>query len=113
MSPPGFFRRLIALCRKESLQIFRDPSSNIIAFALPIVMLLIFGYGINLDSSGLRVGVVLEDTSPEARLFAASLYGSPYLQVSSSLSRTEMARELAEGRVRGFVIIAQDFAEKL
>ena len=107
------FRRLFALCRKETLQILRDPSSNIIAFVLPVVMLFIFGYGINLDSSGLRVGLVLEDTSPEARHFADSLYGSAYFRVSTALNRAAMAQSLTEGRVRGFVVIPQDFAEKL
>lgn len=106
-------RRLIALCRKETLQILRDPSSNIIAFILPIVMLLIFGYGINLDSKGLRVGLVLEDSSPEARRFADSLYGSPYLRITTSRSRAELSQALVKGRVRGFVVIPQDFAEKL
>jgi ABC-2 type transport system permease protein len=106
-------RRLLALCRKETYQILRDPSSNIIAFALPILMLLIFGYGINLDSKGLRIGIVFEDFSPEASLFAASLYGSPYLNISASRSRAEMAQALTEGRVRGYVIVAQDFSEKL
>ncbi len=106
-------RRLLALCRKETLQILRDPSSNIIAFILPVVMLLIFGYGINLDSQGLRVGLVLEDTSVEARLFADSLYGSPYLRVTTTQNRAEMARALVKGEVRGFVVLPQDFAEKL
>ncbi len=109
----GFRRRLWALCRKETLQILRDPSSNIIAFLLPVVMLFIFGYGINLDSAGLRLGLVLEDSSPEAVLFADSLRGSPYLRVVAGRTRQEMARQLAEGRVRGFVVIPQDFAEKL
>ncbi|HWH70751.1 MAG TPA: ABC transporter permease, partial [Candidatus Sulfotelmatobacter sp.] len=108
-----FLRRLLALSRKETLQILRDPSSNIIAFLLPVVMLFIFGYGINLDTSGLRVGLVLEDTSPEARLFAASLYGSPYLQVTASQNRAAMAQAMSEGRVRGFVVVPQDFTEKL
>jgi ABC-2 type transport system permease protein len=108
-----FFRRLFALCRKETLQILRDPSSNIIAFLLPVVMLFIFGYGINLDSSGLRVGLVLEDTSPEARHFADSLYGSAYFRITAVLNRAAMARTMTEGRVRGFVVIPQDFTEKL
>jgi ABC-2 type transport system permease protein len=108
-----FLRRLLALCKKETYQILRDPSSNIISFILPIVMLLIFGYGINLDSSGLRVGLVLEDTGPEARLFAASLYGSPYLRISGSQNRGEMAKALTLGQVRGFVVIPQDFSDKL
>src|SRR5690348_9017446 len=113
MSTPISLRRLLALCRKETYQILRDPSSNIIAFALPIVMLLIFGYGINLDSSGLRVGLVLEDSGPEARLFAASLYGSPYLNIRTGRNRAEVGHELLLGRVRGFVVVPQDFAAKL
>jgi ABC-2 type transport system permease protein len=110
---PGFLRRLIALCRKETYQILRDPSSNIIAFGLPVVLLLIFGYGINLDSSGLRIGLVLEDSSSQARHFADSLFGTPYLEVRVGATRAEMARIMAEGRVRGFVVVPQDFSEKL
>src|SRR5580765_5691775 len=113
MNIPASLRRLIALCRKETLQILRDPSSNIIAFALPVIMLFIFGYGINLDSSGLRVGLVMEDTSPEARHFADSLYGSAYLKIIPGENRARMGQAMIEGRVRGFVVIPQDFADKL
>lgn len=113
MLKPGFLRRLFALSRKETLQILRDPSSNLIAFVLPVVLLLIFGYGINLDSRGLRVGIVIEDPGPEAQLFAESLYRSPYFRVTPGLSRAAMADRLVEGHVRGFVVIGPDFAEKL
>ena len=106
-------RRLRALCRKESWQILRDPSSNIIAFVLPVVMLLIFGYGINLDSTAVNLGLVLEDQSPEARHFADSLHGSPYLRVTTARTRAEIERALIEGRVRGFVVVPVDFTEKL
>ncbi|HOW67684.1 MAG TPA: ABC transporter permease [Candidatus Paceibacterota bacterium] len=109
----GSLRRLGALCRKETLQIVRDPSSNLIAFVLPIVMLFIFGYGINFDTSALKVGLVLEDISPEARHFAESLYGSPYLDVLTGSDRAAMGQALTEGRVRGFIVISPDFAEKL
>src|SRR5690349_16622703 len=98
MRTPGFLRRLLALCRKETYQILRDPSSNIIAFVLPVVLLFIFGYGINLDTSALRIGLVLEDSSPQARLFAASLLGTPYLSVSVGRSESEMAEALTRGR---------------
>ncbi|MGZ4956003.1 MAG: ABC transporter permease, partial [Methylobacter sp.] len=94
-------------------QILRDPSSNIIAFILPVLLLLIFGYGINLDSTALRIGLVLEDTSPDARHFADNLYGSPYLQVTTGLNREEMEQAMTAGRVRGFVVVQVDFAEKL
>ena len=109
----GSLRRLVALCRKESLQIVRDPSSILIAFVLPVVLLFIFGYGINLDSTALRVGLVMEDQGPEARDFAASLAGSPYLRVIPAETRREAGHALTRGRVRGFVIIPPDFSENL
>jgi hypothetical protein len=54
------WRRVRALCVKETRQIVRDPSSWLIAVVIPLLLLFIFGYGINLDSSRLRVGVLLE-----------------------------------------------------
>ncbi len=113
MNAPLSLRRLRALCRKETRQILRDPSSILIAFVLPLVMLFIFGYGINLDSTAVNLGLVLEDKSPEARRFAENLYGSPYLNVIAGGTRTEMERAMTGGRVRGFVVVPVDFAEKL
>ncbi len=107
------WRRLRALCRKETLQILRDPSSHIIAFLLPVLLLFIFGYGVNLDSTALQVGLVLEDTGPEARHFAENLYGSPYLQITTGLNRQEMEHTMTIGRVKGYVVIPEDFTEKL
>jgi len=113
MSTSISFRRLRALCQKETRQILRDPSSNLIAFVLPVVMLFIFGYGINLDSNVVNIGLVLEDKSPEARRFADSLFGSPYFVVRTVETREEVKRELTDGRVRGFVVVPIDFSEKL
>ncbi|EIC28789.1 MULTISPECIES: ABC transporter permease [Methylomicrobium] len=113
MKSPVSFRRLYALCRKETWQILRDPSSNLIAFVLPVVMLFIFGYGINLDSTAVNIGLVLEDASPEARHFADNLYGSRYFVVHPAETQAEIGQALTEGRVRGFVVVPADFAEKL
>ena len=113
MKSPVSFRRLRALCRKETWQILRDPSSNLIAFVLPVVMLLIFGYGINLDSTAVNVGLVLEDKSPEARRFADNLYGSPYFVVHTAETRAQIEQALTDGKVRGFVVVPVDFSEKI
>ncbi len=106
-------RRLAALCRKESFQIVRDPSSIVIAFLLPVVLLMIFGYGVNLDSSRLRIGLLNEDSGPDAALFAASLAASPYFEPHPSSSRAELARWLTAGDVRGIVILQSDFGARL
>ena len=113
MKSPVSFRRLRALCRKETWQILRDPSSNLIAFVLPVVMLFIFGYGINLDSTAVDVGLVLEDQSPEARRFADNLYGSPYFVIHTAETRARIEQALTDGEVRGFVVVPVDFSEKV
>ena len=107
------WRRLGALCRKESFQIVRDPSSILIAFVLPVVLLMIYGYGINLDASRIRVGFLNEDSGPDAALFAATLAASPYFEPRPSTSRAELARWLTAGDVRGIVILQSDFGARL
>ena len=44
-------RRLVALLTKETLQVMRDPSTFLIAFVLPMILLFLFGYGVSLDTS--------------------------------------------------------------
>ena len=45
-----FSIRLWALTKKEILQLLRDPSSIIIAFVLPAMLLFLFGYGLSFDA---------------------------------------------------------------
>ena len=107
------WRRLRALCWKETLQIFRDPSSILIAFFMPVLMLFIFGYGINLDSSRLRIGLRSEDMGKDAASFANALSGSPWLDVHHYESRAALERAIVDSQIRGFVVIPQDFSKKL
>lgn len=103
------FRRLLALCRKETYQIVRDPSSILIAFVLPVMLIFLFGYGINLDVSRVKVGVLRLDEGPVAVSFEQSLFGSPSFAVHEVKSREQLMGELAQGEIRGAVIIQNDF----
>ena len=106
----GFSRtRLAALCLKEARQILRDPSSAIIAFIQPMLLLFIFGYGINLDMDHLRLGLCDEDGGPAAAEFTAQLTGSPYFEVTSA-GRRQLDRMLENGDIRGYVVLARDFS---
>lgn len=111
MAGPFSNRRFLALCRKETLQIARDPSSLLISVVLPLVMLVIFGFGLNLDANRVRVGLVLEDTGDEAREFVSGLAGSRYFALVSG-SRSEMTQALVDGKVRGLLILASDFGRQ-
>ncbi|SFR01783.1 MULTISPECIES: ABC transporter permease [unclassified Enterobacter] len=106
-------RRVRALCVKETRQIVRDPSSWLIAFVIPLLLLFIFGYGINLDSSKLRVGVLVEQRSEEALDFTHALTGSPYIDATISDSRPQLVEMMQAGRIRGLIVIPPDFAQKM
>ena len=106
-------RLLVALCRKETFQITRDPSSIIIAFVLPIVLLIIFGYGVNLDATRVRVGVLVEDGGSEASSLARTLAASPYLETRFAGSRAELDRWLDTGAIRGMAVIPSDFGTRV
>lgn len=106
------WRRLKALCIKESFQILRDPSSGIMAFILPMMLLVIFGYGINLDATSMRLGLCVESTGQPATEFAAHLTGTPYFEIQPG-TRPELDTLLAEGAIRGYVILATDFSRAM
>ena len=65
-------RRLKSLVKKEAWQIIRDPSSIAIAFVLPMVLLLIFGYGVSLDATHVPIALVVENPSPQTIRFTAA-----------------------------------------
>ncbi|SMB27308.1 putative transporter subunit: permease component of ABC superfamily [Serratia proteamaculans] len=110
----GFsWRRLRALCLKETRQILRDPSSGLIAFVIPLMLLFIFGYGINLDSSKLRLGILMEQQSEEARDLANAFAGSPYIEPTISDNRQQLIQLMQAGRIRGLVVIPNDFAQRM
>lgn len=106
-------RRLMALARKESLQALRDPSTLLIAFVLPVVLLFLFAYAVSLDVRKVRLGVVVESPSAAAQALAAAFAGTRYLDVSFAHDRREVAGKMVSGALRGFVVIPQDFAQRL
>ncbi|HEQ1858787.1 TPA: ABC transporter permease [Providencia alcalifaciens] len=110
----GFsWRRLKALCWKESKQIIRDPSSALIAIVIPLMLLFIFGYGINLDSSKLRVGILMDQQSQPARELVDTFTGSPFIDATISDNRNLLINKMQAGEIRGIVVIPVNFAEQL
>ena len=102
--------RFAALVRKESYQIVRDPSSILIAFVLPLILLFLFGYGVSLDATRTRVGLAIEDPSPLTRDIAASFQASGYFEVRQGHDRREFEEDLIVGRIRGIIVIPSTFA---
>jgi ABC-2 type transport system permease protein len=106
-------RRVAGLIRKESLQILRDPSSFLIAGVLPLLLLFIFGFGVTLDLRRVPVGVVIEQSTPEADSFLASVRNSRFFDVVVVRHRWEVESDLVSGRLKGVIVLAADFSDRL
>ncbi|NIA15093.1 MAG: ABC transporter permease [Nitrospiraceae bacterium] len=105
--------RLAGLIRKETLQILRDPSSISIAFVLPAILLLLFGYGISLDATNVPVALVIENPTTETSSFAASLVNSSYFAAAIMRDRHAAEEALIAGNAAAIVVLRSDFARRL
>jgi ABC-2 type transport system permease protein len=106
-------RRVGALVRKETRQIIRDPSSIALGIVLPVLLILLFGYGLSLDVTNVPVAVVVEDPSPAAKDLAASFELSPYFDVRLMTSMPQAQRLMLTRKVDGVVRIRPDFSRQL
>jgi ABC-2 type transport system permease protein len=77
--------RLRAVARKEWTQLRRDTRSMLLAFVLPLFMLLFFGYAITWDVRDIPLAVLDQDRTPESRALVDALMASGYFSVREEL----------------------------
>jgi ABC-2 type transport system permease protein len=106
-------RRVSALVRKEWRQMIRDPSSIAVGVVLPIILILLFGYGLSLDVQNVGIALVLEDPSPDAAELAAGFQLSPYFSTHILTSMPDAELLLKAGTVDGILQVRSDFSRQL
>jgi ABC-2 type transport system permease protein len=108
------WRRLRAVVYKEFLQISRDPLVMIMAFAIPVAMLILFGYAVTLDINNLPLGVYDQDKSQESRGLIESLTSSGYFSLESNAYSYQGLLNLVEkGKIKIALVIPYDFSKKI
>ena len=108
----GAPRRLFGLLRKESLQIWRDPSALAIAFLLPAVLLLIFGYGVSLDARNVPVALVVQHPGALTASFTSRFAHSPFFLPRRFLTIQDAEQAMTAREVQGIVWLPSDFARR-
>jgi ABC-2 type transport system permease protein len=106
--------RLRAVARKEWIQLRRDTRSVILAFVLPLFLLLFFGYAITWDVNDIPVAVLDQDRTPASRSLVEALQSSGYFTVTEYLESVETVdARLVGDDVLGVVWIPPGFARDL
>ncbi|WP_439498101.1 ABC transporter permease [Bosea sp. (in: a-proteobacteria)] len=112
-SGAGRLRRIMALIRKESWQVLRDPSSVAIGIVMPMLLLVLFGYGLSFDVKNVPVAIVMEENSAEARGAASGFELSEYFDARQVKTMAEAERLLLDKTVNAIVRIPPDFARRI
>lgn len=101
--------QLFALMGKESKQIIRDPSSYLVAAILPMIFLLLFGYGITLDAGVMDIVILDESNSQSGLQLQENFAHSPNFRVHQARSRSEAGRMMRDSVISGFIVIPYNF----
>ncbi len=107
-------RKIKYIAQKEIRHILRDPRSLIIAILMPILMTLLYGYAINLDTKNIKLGILDYDRTSTSRELADKFYNSGYFlraDVYPTLSDPE--RSLKAGDANAILVIRSGFAKSL
>jgi len=106
--------RLLAVARKEVLQLRRDRRSLILAFVMPLVLLVLYSYAISWDVRHIATAVVDQDRSAKSRELLDAFRGSGYFRLDRHLDRVADAEPLIDaGRVQLVLVIPPDFSRRL
>jgi ABC-2 type transport system permease protein len=107
-------RRLAAVVRKESLHVIRDWRSLTLALAIPIIMILLYGYALTLDLRNVPTAVWDQSRSPQSRDFLSLVQGSPYFSVTGYAgSYNDLQHAIDRGKAMLAFVIPADFADKV
>jgi len=108
------FRRFKAVARKECIHVIRDWRSLGISLAIPALLLMLFGYALNMDLSNVPTIVWDQANNPESRNLIEFFHGSPYFQVIGKTSNyRDIEQALGSGRALVALIIPADFGSNV
>lgn len=106
--------RILALLRKEFIQMWRDRGTFAMMVLLPIMQLILFGFAINSDPKNLPTGVLRADDSPFSRTILKSLENTEYFKFTHILSSEKEAQRLLDtGEIQFVINVPENFGRKL
>ncbi|HEX2944872.1 MAG TPA: ABC transporter permease [Clostridia bacterium] len=112
----GYFnwKRFITIIRKEFIQVKRDPISLRLPFAMPIVMMLLFGYAVNTEVDNISTVVFDQSRTQESRAYIDKFTASGSFYIAGYVtSERELSDAIDSGKAKAAVIIPSDYAKQL
>jgi ABC-2 type transport system permease protein len=106
--------RLLAMSRKEAIQLRRDPRSLLMAFMLPVLLILFFGYAISFDVKNIELAVLDQSNTAPSRDLIERFESSGYFNILAYPERyADIDDLLRRGEVKLVLVIPPEFARDL
>lgn len=106
--------RFLAVAKKELVQVLRDSRSLIIVLIMPIILVLLFGYGVNLDLKHLPIYVYDRDGSQQSQDLLKRFQASDYFEIVKVVNDySDFTRAIDDGHAQMGIVIPWDFSQRL
>lgn len=103
--------RVWAVMRKEFIEVWRDPRSLAFVLLMPVVMLMLYGYGISSDIRNVPLALYDLDGEPPARELVRRLTSTGYFRVAARVANLrELRASIDRGEARLGLVIPEDFS---
>jgi ABC-2 type transport system permease protein len=105
---------LRAIARKEFIQIRRDKATTYMVFIFPIMMLILYGFGIRYDVKSVPMTVFDQDRTQESRQYIERFTRSPYFVVRNYVDNyRDLQRDIDRGESRIGLVVSVDFSSRI
>lgn len=106
--------RIKFIALKELYHILRDFRSLIIVIIMPMMMIFLYGYAINMDIEHVRLAIVDFDHTVESRQLMERFYRSPYFSApKATVDLSDPEKLLRSGEAAAILYIPTGFSEAL
>jgi len=106
--------RLIAIARKEMIQVRRDPRSLFLALLMPILQMMMLGYGLNLDARHIAVYAYDQEGSQQSQALLKHFQASSYFDLVTTVSSyRQLTGAIDSDRCQLAIVIPYDFSKSL
>jgi ABC-2 type transport system permease protein len=105
--------RIVAVLRKEFVQLRRDRLTFAMMLGVPIIQLVLFGYAINGDPKNLPTAVVAADGGPLVRTIVRAAENTGYFRVMATVADGDAEQLIASGRVQFALVFPADFSRRV
>ncbi|HEY6134151.1 MAG TPA: ABC transporter permease [Rubrivivax sp.] len=113
----GFFAlswgRIVAVLRKEFVQLRRDRLTFAMMLGVPIMQLVLFGYAINGDPRSLPAVVVAADNGPMVRSIVRAAENTGYFKITATVSDGDAEQLIAGGKAQFALVFPADFSRRV